>query len=97
MYYVSASGLGLLRNSHDPKVTYEGDNNVLVQQTSNWLLRQYANNNADGLESPFGTATFLTRVKLAAGRRFTGSAVQHVANHACESAGGMDRGYTGLM
>ncbi|CAB0008474.1 unnamed protein product [Nesidiocoris tenuis] len=39
--YHKAAGLGDLRNNHDPRVTFEGDNTVLVQQTSNWLLKLY--------------------------------------------------------
>ncbi|XP_053958182.1 peroxisomal acyl-coenzyme A oxidase 3 [Anastrepha ludens] len=53
--YLKASKLGDLRNDHDPSVTYEGDNNVLGQQASNWLLRQWNGT----IESPVGTANFL--------------------------------------
>ncbi|XP_055643319.1 peroxisomal acyl-coenzyme A oxidase 3 isoform X2 [Toxorhynchites rutilus septentrionalis] len=58
--YLKLSTLGDLRNDNDPNCTYEGENNVLVQQTSNWLL----NIRSVGYEkfseaSPLGTASFL--------------------------------------
>lgn len=58
--YLKSARLGDLRNSTDPSVTYEGDNHVLPQQTSNWLLRQWASLQEKGqLCSPLGSCDFL--------------------------------------
>ncbi|KAH9425349.1 acyl-Coenzyme A oxidase [Dermatophagoides pteronyssinus] len=53
--YLAASRLGELRDDHDANNTYEGDNNVLQMQTSNFLISkykkfntQYRNNNGNG-------------------------------------------------
>ncbi|KAH8415031.1 hypothetical protein KR215_011197 [Drosophila sulfurigaster] len=54
--YLRAAKLGQMRTDHDPLCTYEGDNNVLGQQASNWLLRQWS---AKELETPIGSIKFL--------------------------------------
>lgn len=60
--YLKATRLGELRNTVDPCVSYEGDNNVLVQQTSNWLLRQWVSVLKTGtVQSPLGTCSFLIK------------------------------------
>ncbi|XP_023247307.1 peroxisomal acyl-coenzyme A oxidase 3 isoform X2 [Copidosoma floridanum] len=39
--YHKTAALGDMAANHEPSVSYEGDNNVLIQQTSNWILRQW--------------------------------------------------------
>lgn len=64
--FFQAANIGELRNNHDPSCTYEGDNNVLGQQASNWLLRQWEN----GVESPAGTANFINNRAAIAEKTF---------------------------
>lgn len=52
--------LGELRNDNDPNCTYEGENNVLLQQASNWMLSlRKSGYQAFGKVSPLGTVSFL--------------------------------------
>lgn len=57
-----AAGFNDLRNANDANCTYEGDNNVLIQQTSNWLLNIWSNllnGNKSCCDTPLGTVEFL--------------------------------------
>jgi len=60
--YLAAAGFGNIRNDNDSSCTYEGDNNVLLQQSTNWLLylwnKVLSGENIIDL-TPLGTATFL--------------------------------------
>ncbi|XP_037959997.1 peroxisomal acyl-coenzyme A oxidase 3 [Teleopsis dalmanni] len=57
--YLKSAGLGDLRNDNDANCTYEGENNTLIQQASNWLIG-LRRNGANFVEaSPMGTVAFL--------------------------------------
>ncbi|XP_054003972.1 peroxisomal acyl-coenzyme A oxidase 3 [Hylaeus anthracinus] len=58
--YLKMSRLGDLRSENDANCTYEGENNVLIQQASNWLLNQWSNMlNGKPVNSPLGSADFI--------------------------------------
>ena len=50
------AGLGKLRGDNDANCTYEGDNTVLLQQTSQWLLGL---TRVGRVESPMGSVGWL--------------------------------------
>lgn len=58
--YLAASRIGQLRNDHDPNLTHEGDTYILLQQTSNYLLKSFRTP-VGQLKSPLGSLDFLTR------------------------------------
>ncbi|KAF2895680.1 hypothetical protein ILUMI_10460 [Ignelater luminosus] len=79
--YLKAARFGELRDTIDARITYEGDNNVLVQQTSNWLLRQWHSVLEEGqVCSPLSTCSFLKDHLVILKFKFNGSTVQDVKN-----------------
>ena len=62
IYFFTVSGIGDLRNSNDANCTYEGENNVLVQQTSNWLLQVWGHlkKTKSTSNSPLGSINYLS-------------------------------------
>lgn len=58
----SYSRLGHLRSEADPSLTYEGDNNVLIQQSAGFVMKTLHKKLAGKeVQSPFGTCSFLSR------------------------------------
>ncbi|XP_059532493.1 peroxisomal acyl-coenzyme A oxidase 3 isoform X2 [Myotis daubentonii] len=76
--YLAVNRLGDLRNDNDPNCTYEGDNNVLLQQTSNYLLGLRARGGPGGarFESPLKSVDFLAAYPALLGRRFEVASLQ---------------------
>merc|ERR1712181_47053 len=54
--FLAVAGLGKLRGDNDANCTYEGDNTVLLQQTSQWLLGL---TRIGQVESPMGSVGWL--------------------------------------
>ncbi|XP_022188658.2 peroxisomal acyl-coenzyme A oxidase 3 isoform X2 [Nilaparvata lugens] len=73
--FLKISGISDLRNDNDPNCTYEGDNNVLVQQTSNWLLGLYQAGKKDKsvFKTPFNSVHFLSDIDRILSSKFSTS------------------------
>lgn len=71
-YCIIVAGIGEIRNNNDASCTYEGENNVLVQQTSNWLLsvRRQGFSHFKNV-TPMGTASFFAKTVENLSRKFT--------------------------
>lgn len=81
-----AAGFGTLRNDNDANCTYEGENNVLLQQTSNWLLGIWGEKQRRGgklavpFKSPLGSVLFLHDIERATNAKFTARSVEELMN-----------------
>ncbi|XP_011790778.1 PREDICTED: peroxisomal acyl-coenzyme A oxidase 3 [Colobus angolensis palliatus] len=75
--YLAMNRLGVLRDDNDPNCTYEGDNNVLLQQTSNYLLGLLAHRVQDGacFRSPLKSVDFLDAYPSILDQKFEVSSV----------------------
>ena len=71
--------------NHEPTVTYEGDNNVLVQQTSNWILRQWTDlQNGTATESPLASVYFLLNGPEILKNKFTPNGKKDLMSLVCK-------------
>lgn len=75
----TAAGFGELRNNQDATLTYEGENWVLIQQTSNFLLKLLPNI-SEGVEvtSPLGSIDFLNNISNIMKTRFSAQTFQDI-------------------
>ena len=62
--YSSYSKIGTLYNDNDVNLTWEGDNHVLIQQTSKYVLEQAQKVIQKGLTSNNPLLTFLSDVLI---------------------------------
>lgn len=72
--------MGQLRNDNDANCTYEGENNVLVQQTSNWLLQLWhRKNDTDNVfKTPLGSVHFLSDSANILKKKFTPTTIEEI-------------------
>ncbi|XP_049867452.1 peroxisomal acyl-coenzyme A oxidase 3 [Pectinophora gossypiella] len=58
--YLKAARIGDLRNDNDANCTYEGENSLLLQQASNWLLNVWSRRGTITKDdTPYGSLQFL--------------------------------------
>ncbi|XP_057709882.1 peroxisomal acyl-coenzyme A oxidase 3 [Corythoichthys intestinalis] len=82
--YLAMNRLGNLRDDNDPNCTYEGDNNVLLQQTANYLLTWMDVKRRGGVrvQSPLHTVDFLDDFHKIRESRFTARTLEDCADSA---------------
>lgn len=65
--YLAVNRIGNLRNTNDPNCTYEGDNNCILMQTSNYILGAYRDmRKGKKVLSPLGSLDFLSNFETIA-------------------------------
>ncbi|KAA0723688.1 Peroxisomal acyl-coenzyme A oxidase 3 [Triplophysa tibetana] len=82
--FLAMNRLGVMRDDNDPNCTYEGDNNVILQQTSNYLLGwlQHKQQGQGKIESPLETVNFLEDMSSILQSKFTAASVEECMNSA---------------
>ncbi|RZB39321.1 peroxisomal acyl-coenzyme A oxidase 3, partial [Asbolus verrucosus] len=79
--YLKAAGIGDIRNDHDANCTYEGENHVLIQQTSNWLIKQWSLiESGKKIATPMRSADFLSSSSQILKNKFTANNLEEMCN-----------------
>ncbi|XP_059618294.1 peroxisomal acyl-coenzyme A oxidase 3-like [Phlebotomus argentipes] len=77
--YLKVAQLGDLRSDNDASCTYEGANNVVIQQTSNWLLATLFRGHEEfRSKSPYGSASFFADLPTTVQMKFHWRSVEEV-------------------
>ncbi|EDO32852.1 predicted protein [Nematostella vectensis] len=80
--YLAVNRLGVLRDDNDPNLTYEGDNNMILGQTSNYLMALLDSKHKGAtISSPLGSVDFLDSAEEILQRRFSAQTEQECVDH----------------
>ncbi|CAG9784052.1 unnamed protein product [Diatraea saccharalis] len=81
--YLKAAGIGDLRNDNDANCTYEGENSLLLQQTSKWLLNVWTRRHKlTAADTPLGSLTFLQNADVLLTEKCTWNTMQEMVDPA---------------
>ncbi|KAJ3643935.1 hypothetical protein Zmor_026615 [Zophobas morio] len=77
--YLKVSGIGDIRNDNDANCTYEGENHVLIQQTTNWLIKLWPEiEKGTKISTPLKSANFLSNALQILKHKFRAGSVEEV-------------------
>ncbi|EFA09425.1 peroxisomal acyl-coenzyme A oxidase 3 [Tribolium castaneum] len=77
--YLKVAGIGDIRNDNDANCTYEGENHVLIQQTSNWLIKLCSEiERGAKIDTPLQSANFLSNASQILKHKFTANSLDEV-------------------
>lgn len=75
--FSSVARFDQIKSENDANCTYDGENNILIQQTSNWLLKQWTKAiNGRSIASPLGTIDFFVDTRQILNVKFSQNTVK---------------------